>query len=90
MGIFILCLAEEEIHEVMDEFYNCLCDRHYSWRAISQKILKANFYWSKLFGEVHSYVWAYEKCQRFVEKYKLAPFPLILVSIEHPFKQWEL
>ena len=56
VGIFLLCLVEEEIHKVIDEFHNCVCGVHYSWRATTHKILKARFYWPKLFGEVHTYV----------------------------------
>ena len=86
VGIFLLCLVEEEIHKVIDEFHNCVCGVHYSWRATTHKILKARFYWPKLFGEVHTYVRVYEKCQMFAEKQRLAPLPLILVFVEEPFR----
>jgi len=39
---------------------------------------------------VHTYVWAYEKCQRFAENKKLEPFPLIHVFVEDPFRKWGL
>ena len=90
MGILILFLVEEEIHKVMDEFHNCACGGHYSWIDTTHKILKAGFYWPKLFGEVHAYVRAYEKCQMFAEKRKLASLPLIPIFVEEPFRQWGL
>jgi len=70
VGIFILHLVEEEIHKVMDEFHNYVCGGSYCWRDTTHKILKAGFYWPKLFGEVHTYVWVCEKCQKFAEKQK--------------------
>ena len=74
-----------------NEFHNCVCGGwSYSLRATIHKILKEGFYFPKLFGKVHVYLWACEKCQMFVEKIKLSPFALILYFVEEPFREWAL
>ena len=86
-SILLLCLTENEVEEIMAEFHEGIYGGHYSWRAMAHKILKASFFWPKLFGDVHARVRACEKCQRFAEKKKSAPLPMILVHIEEPFQQ---
>ena len=63
---------------------------NYSWKTIAHKILKASFYWPKFFGDVHDLVKACKEYQIFAEKQKLTTLPLILVSMEEPFRQWGL
>ena len=87
-GTLLLCLTENEVESIMIEFHEGICGGHYSWRAIAHKILKASFYWPKLFGDVFARVRACDKCQKFAEKHKSAPFPLIPVHVDEPFKQW--
>ena len=70
------------------EFHEGICGGHYSWRATAHKILKVGFSWPKLFEDVYARVRACEKCQKFVERQKFAPLPMILVHIEEPFQQW--
>ena len=61
-GILLLCLTEQEVDEVMTEFHEGICGGHYSWRSTAHKILRAGFFWPKLFGDVHVHVRACEKC----------------------------
>jgi len=68
VGIFLLCLVEDEIPKVIYEFHNCVYGGHYNYRVMTHNILKAGFYWPKLFGDVHANVRAYKKCQVFAEK----------------------
>ena len=56
----------------MTEFHEGICGGNYSWRATAHKILKAGFYWPKLFGDVFTWVRACDKCQKFAERQKLA------------------
>ena len=88
MGILLLCLTEQEVDHMMTKFHEGICDEHWSWRSTAHKILKARFFWPKLFGDVHARVRAYEKCQAFAEKQRYAPLPLIPVHVEEHFKQW--
>ena len=74
----------------MMEFHEGICGGHYRWRATAQKILKAGFYWPKLFGDAFTWVRACDKCQKFAEKQKLPALPLIPVHVNEPFQQWGL
>ena len=84
-GILLLCLTENEVENIMTEFHEGICGGHYSWRATAHKILKAGFYWPKLFSDVFVWVRACDKCQRFAERQKLAALPLIPVHVNAPF-----
>ena len=85
-GILLLCLTEEEVGSIIAEFHEGICGGHYSWRATAHKILKASFYWPKLFGDVFTWVIACNKCQKFAERKKLAALPLIPVHVDEPFQ----
>ena len=89
-GILLLCLTEDEVEDIMAEFHEGICGGHYSWRATAHKILKAGFYWPKLFGDVFARVRSCEKCQKFVERQKLAPLPMIPVHVDKPFRKWRI
>ena len=88
VGILLLCLTKKEVDQVMAKFHEGICGRHYSWRSTAHKILRAGFFWPKLYGDVHARVQACEKCQTFAEKQRHAPLPLIPIQVEEPFKQW--
>jgi len=45
---------------------------------------------AEVFGEAHAYVQACEKYKMFVEREKLAHFPLILGFVEEAYRQWNL
>lgn len=87
-GILLLYLTENEVEEIMAQFHEGICGGHYSWRTTENKILKDGFFWPKLFGDVFARVRAHEKCQKFAERQKFAPLPMIPVHIEEPFQQW--
>lgn len=90
MGLLLLCLVEGETHKVIGEFHGGVCGGNYIWKTTTHKILKVGFYWSTLFGDVHSKVKMCQKYQVFVERQKLASLPLIPVHVEEPFRQWGL
>jgi hypothetical protein len=57
---------------------------------MAYKILRAGYYWPKLFIDVNATVRACNSCQLFSGKKNLPAVPLILVKEESPFKQWGL
>ena len=83
-----MCLTEDEVENIMVEFHEGICGGHYSWKATAHKILRAGFYWPKLFGDVFNWVRACYKCQKFAERQKLAALPLIPIHVNEPFQQW--
>jgi transposase InsO family protein len=54
------------------------------------KILRAGFYWPRIFVDVYKEVSRCHECQIFYGKRKLQPLPLKPISIEAPFRQWGL
>ena len=60
------------------------------WLETTYKILRARYYWSKLFTEVNTKVRNYVPCQLFKGKQKVPSFPLIPVKTEASFQQWGL
>jgi hypothetical protein len=83
-------LVESEIEEVIKEFHEGVCGGHKAWRATTYKILRARYYWPKLFSYVNTKVRACDPCQLFVVKHKLPVLPLVPVKTESPFQQWGL
>lgn len=42
--VLLLCLTEDEIPEIINEYHGCDCGGHYSWKATVHKILNVGFY----------------------------------------------
>jgi hypothetical protein len=49
-------LAETETDSVIDEFHVELCGGHHAWQATTYKILRAEYYWPKMFTEMNTKV----------------------------------
>jgi hypothetical protein len=86
----LICLVESETLWVIEEFHEGVCRGHHAWRATAYKILRAGYYWLKLFSDINAMVRACNPCQIFVGKQKLPTLPLVLVKVEAPFQQWGL
>jgi hypothetical protein len=90
LGFFLYCLIESETEGVIDEFHEGVCRGHHAWRATTYKILRAEYYWPKLFTNVNARVRSCNSCQLFAGKQNLHALPLIPVKDEAPFQQWGL
>jgi hypothetical protein len=90
LGFLLVCLVESETPRVIEEFHEGICGGHHAWRSTAFKILRAGYYWPKLFLDVNAKVRACYSCQIFVGKHKLPALPLVLVKTEAPFQQWGL
>jgi hypothetical protein len=53
---------------------------------MAYNILRAGYYWPKLFTEVNAKVRAYNSCQLFFGKKKIHALPLVPVKEESPFQ----
>jgi hypothetical protein len=67
-----------------------VCRGHHTWRETAYKILRAGYYWPKLFPDVNAKVRACNPCQLFAGKHKLPALPLVPVKMKAPFQQWGL
>jgi hypothetical protein len=90
LGILLNCIVEEETEGIIDEFHKGICGGHHAWRDTTYKILRAGYYWPKLFSEVNAKVRSCKECQIFVGKQKLPSLPLVPIKVEAPFQQWGL
>jgi hypothetical protein len=90
LGFLLSFLTESETEGVIDEFHKGICGGHHGWRETTYKILRACYYWPKLFTDVNPRVRAWIQCQLFVGKKNLPSLPLFLVNFEDPFQQWGL
>jgi hypothetical protein len=90
LGFLLRCLIKSETENVINEFHEGVCGEHHSWRVTAYKILRAGYYWSKLFADVNIKFGACNPCQLFLGKQKLLTLPLIPVKAEDPFQQWGL
>jgi hypothetical protein len=61
-GFFLRYLTEPETENVINEFHEGVCGGHHSWRATTYKILRAKYYWPKLFTNVNAKVRACNPC----------------------------
>ena len=56
LGFLLRCLVEIKIEGVIDEFHVGVCGGHHAWRETTYKILRARYYWPKLFTMVKTKV----------------------------------
>jgi hypothetical protein len=56
LGFLLRCLVETETEKVIDEFHEGVCGGHHAWREMAYKILRARYYWPKLFMDVNTKV----------------------------------
>jgi hypothetical protein len=85
-GILINFVLKDEYGKALQDFHEGDCGRHLSWKATTNKILKACFYWPTLFADVHKNMTSCHKCQVFEGKRKLFHLPLKPFFIEAPFQ----
>jgi hypothetical protein len=86
LGFLLRCLIESEMENVINEFHEGVCGGHHAWRETTYKILRAGYYWPKLFIDMNTKVRACNSYQLFSGKQKLLTLPLILVKTEAPFQ----
>ena len=56
LGFLLRCITKPETKHVIKEFHKWMCGGHHAWEAITYKILRAGYYWTKLFIDVNAKV----------------------------------
>ena len=90
LGILLRCLDKDESVRVMTEFHDSVCGGHHYWKTTVHKILRASYYWPKMFSDVCAFVRSCDRCQRFQGKQQLKSLPLKPVVTIGPFQKWGL
>jgi hypothetical protein len=83
-------LLEEEAEKTIREFHKGDFGGYHYWKTTVHKILRVGFYCPIIFSDVCKEVSRCHECQFFYGKRKLQPLPLKPISIEAPFRQWDL
>ena len=55
-GLILICIDEPESKKLMVEFHSIFCGGNFAATTIAHKILRAGYYWTKLFSDVHKSV----------------------------------
>jgi hypothetical protein len=55
-------MVEEATKGIVDEFHKDIGGGHHDWRDTTYKILRASYYWPKLFFEVNAKVRSCKEC----------------------------
>jgi hypothetical protein len=87
LGFLLVCLVESETNKVCGGHHEGVCGGHHAWREIGYKILRAGYYWPKIFSDINAKVRTCNPCQLFAGKHKLPALPLVSVKTEAPFQQ---
>ena len=90
LGFLLSFLIESETEGVINEFHEGVCGGHHALRETTYKILRAGYYWPKLFTDVNAKIKTCNYCQLFSGKQKILALPLITSKAEAPFQQWGL
>ena len=89
-NVLLRCLENDNANQVLTELHDGPAGKHFGGETTTQKILRACYYWPKLFKNAHDYA---RKCQNFqlnVGKERRPTFPLQPVMVQNPFEQWGL
>ena len=62
---YLRCLIPEEANYVMREVHEGVRRNHSRSRLLVHKLIRAGYYWPTMQRDVHAYVKASDKCQRF-------------------------
>ena len=84
-GILLNCLLEEKAKKVIEEFHKGDCEGHHYWKATTNKILRAGYYWPTMFKYFYKKIADCRECQIFYGKKKLVSLPLMPIYVEAPF-----
>ena len=57
------CLELEESEKALVEVHNGICGAHSNGLALTQKLLRASYYWPTMQDDVVHYAKSYQKCQ---------------------------
>ncbi|KAL4580201.1 hypothetical protein LXL04_016385 [Taraxacum kok-saghyz] len=85
---WLRCLTPEEAQTVSTDIHTGLCGSHTGARAVTQKILRAGYFWPTMTADTANWV---QKCQRCQIHSNLPVAPagdLISITSPWPFFQW--
>jgi hypothetical protein len=85
-GLFLRCLKYEDADKVLKELHDGPVGGNFAGNTTAHKILRADYYWTTLFKDVHTYARNCKTCQISVGKEKREAIPLHPVTVLRPFE----
>ncbi|RDY02309.1 Gypsy retrotransposon integrase-like protein 1, partial [Mucuna pruriens] len=79
-----------EAQEIMEEVHEGTFDTHINAHALARKILRADYYWTKMESNYCQHMRRCMKCQAFVDNIHVAPSALHNLACPWSFSMWGL
>ncbi|KAH9303500.1 hypothetical protein KI387_043862 [Taxus chinensis] len=89
-GVLLRCINTGQIQRVLKEFHDGPASGHFAPRVTALKIMKAGYYWPKIFSDFYAWIKRCKNCAFFTGKERLAALPLQPISVDQPFMRWGL
>ena len=90
LGILLNHLIKADIEGILTKFPKGICGAHHGWTTRTYKIIIEGYYWLKSFMDTNKMVMSCTKCQLFVGKQNMKPFPFKSIKTCSPFQHWGL
>ena len=84
------CLVPKEADYVMREVHEGIRENHSGSWLLVHKLIWVGYYWPTMQKDAHTYVKAYDKCQRFGNLIRQPTKELTPITTPWPFIQWRL
>ncbi|RDX61268.1 Gypsy retrotransposon integrase-like protein 1, partial [Mucuna pruriens] len=84
------CVDDWEAQEIMEEVHGGAFGTHANGHALTCKVLRAGYYWSKMESDCCQHVKRCMKCQMYVDNIHIAPSTLHNLTSPWPFSKWAL
>ncbi|RDX93031.1 Retrovirus-related Pol polyprotein, partial [Mucuna pruriens] len=84
------CVDDKEAREIMEEVHGGAFGTYANGHALTRKILRAIYYWSKTKSNYCQHTKRCVKCQMYANNIHMAPFALHNLTSPWPFSMWGL
>lgn len=75
-GVLLRCIDQHQVDKVLHEFHDGTTGGHFSPRTTAWKIMRAGYYWPRLFKDSHAWAKKFVKCAIFTGKERFLALPL--------------
>ncbi|RDY13551.1 Gypsy retrotransposon integrase-like protein 1, partial [Mucuna pruriens] len=84
------CIDDQEAWDIMEGMHEGAFGTHANGHALARKILRAEYYWSKMESDCCQHVKRCVKCQMYADNIHVAPSALYKLTSPWPFSVWGL
>jgi hypothetical protein len=84
--VLLLCLKKKDANISMKDLHDGLGGGHFPRETTAHKVLRAGYYWPKVFKDAHAYSHSWYICRKSVGREIKVVSPLQHVVVEEPFE----